>query len=62
MAAVLCLIMLPLMAAVGFMFGATQGDLSVGTVLGGVTFLLLAGGIFVGAFNLSRGWDEEPER
>jgi hypothetical protein len=50
------------MAAVGFMFGATKGDLSVGTVLGGVTFLLLGCGIFVGAFNLSRGWDAEPER
>jgi hypothetical protein len=49
------------MAAVGFMFGAS-GELSVGTVLGGLTFLMLAGGIFVGAFNMSRDWDREPEK
>jgi hypothetical protein len=50
------------MAAIGFMFGVTAGDLSVGTVLGGLTFLMLGGGIFVGAYNMSRDWDKEPQR
>ena len=61
MAAVLCLIFLPLMAAVGFMFLVTTGDLSIGALTGGVTFLLLGGGIFFGALNMSRGWDGEEE-
>lgn len=59
MAAVLCLVFLPLTAALGFMLGTVGGELSLVSVLGGMTFLLLGAGMFVGAFNLSRGWDEE---
>lgn len=59
MAAVLCLIFLPLMGALGFMFGVTTADLSIGAIAGGITFLLLGGGIFFGALNMSRGWDGE---
>jgi hypothetical protein len=62
MAAVLCLIFLPLIAALGFMLGVTQGDLSVGSVLGAATFLLLGAGLFVGAFNMSRGWEQDADR
>ena len=47
------------MAAVGFMFGASRGDLSMGSILGGVAFLLLGAGLFVGAFNMSRVWDAD---
>ncbi len=59
MAAVLCLVLLPLMAAVGFMLGIVGGDPSPGALLGGFVFLMLGGGIFVGAYNMSRGWDGE---
>lgn len=57
MAAVLCLVFLPAVAAVGFMTGALGGDLSPGSVLAGLTFLLLAAGMVFGALNLARGWD-----
>lgn len=57
MAAVLCLVMLPLFAAVGFMFGVVQIEWSAASLFGGAAFLLLAGGLLVGAFRLSQGWD-----
>ena len=57
MAAVLCLVMLPLFAAVGFMFGVMQLEWSAASVLGCATFIMLAGGLLVGAFRLSHGWD-----
>lgn len=59
MAAVLCLVLLPLMAAVGFMLGAIQGQLSFATVFGGLTFLLLGAGMFVGVFRMVRHWEDE---
>lgn len=59
MAAVLCLIFLPLFFATLFMLGAMGGPLSVGVLFAGAAFILLAGGIVVGAMNLSRGWEEE---
>jgi hypothetical protein len=62
MAAVLCLVMLPLMAALGFMFGVVGGEWSGASFLGGATFLLLGAGLFVGAFKLAQGWDEGEER
>ncbi len=61
MAAVLCLVLLPLMAAVGFMFGVVGGDPSPGAVLAGLVFLMLGAGMFVGAYKMSRGWDAEGE-
>ena len=50
MAAVLCLIMLPLMASLGFMFGVVRGDMSAGSVFGGIVFFLLAGFLFFSIF------------
>jgi len=59
MAAVLCLVFLPLIASVGFMAGAIFGDMSVTSALGGITFLALAGVILSGALSLARTWDVE---
>ncbi len=47
------------MAAVGFMLGAIQGQLSFATVFGGLTFLLLGAGMFVGVFRMVRHWEDE---
>ena len=49
--------MLPLMAALGFMFGVVQLEWSAASMLGGATFLMLGAGMLVGAFRLSQGWD-----
>jgi hypothetical protein len=59
MAAVLCLIFLPLLFGSIFMVASMGGTLSVGVVLGGATFVLLAGGLIVGAMRLSSGWEAE---
>ncbi len=60
MAAVLCLVFLPLVACVGFMIGAISGDLSATSVIGGLAFVALAGVILAGAMQLARGWDADP--
>lgn len=60
MAAVLCLVLLPLsMAFCGMLVGVIGTDLTPGTVLAGLAFLILGGGMFFGAFNLARQWDNE---
>ena len=59
MAAVLCLVLLPLMAAAGFMFGLARGDLSAANLIGFGAFFLLGAFLFYSAFHMSRGWDEE---
>lgn len=61
MAAVLCLVLLPLLAAVGFMFGVIVGQPSATGVLCGLVFLILGGGMFAGIFNMSRGWERNSE-
>ncbi len=58
MAAVLCLMFLPLIGGVLFMIGS-MGSISLGTVLAATTFVLLAGGLIVGTIKLSRTWEEE---
>ena len=62
MAAVLCLVFLPLMAAVGFMFGVVGGEHSLASVCGGVTFALLGAFMLGGVFKLAGGWDAESEK
>jgi hypothetical protein len=59
MAAVLCLILIPILASVGFMTRAIVGDSSPGGMLALLTFILLAGGIVFGALGMARGWDGE---
>jgi hypothetical protein len=57
MAAVLCLMFLPLMFGTFFMLGA------VGTSLAGLmalaTFILLGSGLVFGTMRLSTGWENE---
>ena len=60
MAAVLCLVLLPLVAACGFMIGVVGGELSAASVFCGLAFLLLGGGMIVGMFNMARTWENEP--
>jgi lipopolysaccharide export LptBFGC system permease protein LptF len=57
MAAVLCLVFLPIFFGAAFMFGAIHGDITFGGVLGMLTFTGLAGGIVLGMVQMSRGWD-----
>ncbi|HEX5058579.1 MAG TPA: hypothetical protein VFV99_04420 [Kofleriaceae bacterium] len=61
MAAVLCLVLLPLMAAAGFMLGVVNGQFSAASLLGGVTFVVLGFGMFFGIFRMSRDWENEQE-
>ena len=58
MAAVLCLIFLPLMAAIGFMLGVVNGELSAASVFGGLAFVMLGAGMLVGMFRMSRAWED----
>ncbi len=58
MAAVLCLVMIPVFAAVGFMFGAVGGE-SGASALGGLVFLALAAFTLLAAVHMARAWDEE---
>ncbi|MDB4955563.1 MAG: hypothetical protein JWO36_3132 [Myxococcales bacterium] len=60
MAAVLCLIFLPALSAILFMFGASGGELDLANVLACLAFLLLGSGMVVGAMNMSKAWEEEP--
>ncbi len=57
MAAVLCLVFLPLIASIGFMAGAIAGDMSWTSALGGMTFVGLSVVILTGAMSMARGWD-----
>ena len=59
MAAILCLVFLPITGAVLFLLGSMGGQASLGNVAAGLTFLLLAGGIVFGGLNMARGWDAE---
>jgi hypothetical protein len=61
MAAVLCLMFLPLSFGVLFMIGSVGGQLSVGTVLAVLTFVLLGAGLVIGAIRMSRDWDVDHE-
>jgi hypothetical protein len=61
MAAILCLILLPVIASIGFMFGVVRGDMSTGSLFGGTVFVLLAAFLFFAAFNMSRVWDSEKD-
>jgi hypothetical protein len=59
MAAVLALVLLPIIASVGFMLQVVLSDLSVGSAFAGFAFLLLASGVFVGVFNMVRRWEDD---
>ena len=61
MAAVLCLVVLPLVMAVGFMFGSGSGHFSFGTALAALTFLAMGGGVLLGLFRMAGVWDSSDE-
>ena len=59
MAAVFALIFVPGLAAVLFMLGTNQGQLSFATAAAATVFVALATGIFMGLLRLSRTWEDE---
>jgi hypothetical protein len=61
-AAVLLLVFLPTLAAVGFILGTAYGELSWSSALAGFTFLMLASFIVAGTVNMSKEWDAEEGR
>lgn len=56
MAAVLCLIMLPVIAGIGFMVGANVGG-AAGAGLAVIAFILLGSGLVIGLSRIAKGWD-----
>jgi hypothetical protein len=62
MAAVLCLVFLPLVAACGFMLGVAGGELTAASVFCFLAFVMLGGGIVVGMFNMARGWEAAADK
>ena len=59
MAAVLCLMFLPLLFGAFFLIGSMSGTLTLGTLLAGATFVLLAGGLVIGSLRLSKSWEDQ---
>lgn len=59
MAAVLALILLPVIAAIGFMFLSNGGGspAATGAML---VFAMLAIGVFASIFKMARRWEDEP--
>ncbi len=58
MAAVLCLMFLPLIFGALFMVGSI-GSVSIGTILAAATFVLLSAGLVYGAMRLANHWEHE---
>jgi hypothetical protein len=54
MAAVLALVMLPIIAAIGFFVGSIRGDVSPSAAFAAVTFIALAVGVLAGALRIAR--------
>lgn len=54
MAAVLALVMLPIIASIGFFIGVVRADLSLASAFAGATFIMLALGVLGGALRIVR--------
>lgn len=54
MAAVFALVLLPVIAAVGFFVGAVRADGSLASAFAGAIFAALAAFVFVGALRIAR--------
>ena len=54
MAAVLALIMLPIIASIGFFIGVVRFDGSLAAAFAGAVFIALAAGVLVGALRITR--------
>jgi hypothetical protein len=61
MAAVFALVMLPLIASVGFFIGVVASDGSLASAFAGATFVLLAAGVLVGALRIARAAEGPQE-
>jgi len=57
MAAVLALVMLPIIAATGFFLGVVRADGTLSSAFAGVTFVILAIGVLGGALRIARDAD-----
>lgn len=60
MAAVFCLVMLPAIAAIGFMLKVTENT-SFGALAAITCFAMLASGVFLGLLKMARGWEAEAD-
>ena len=60
MAAVFCLVMLPAIAAIGFMILAIQGQMSLSTAFAALVFAVLTGGVFVALLGMIKKAEDEP--
>lgn len=60
MAAVFALVFLPALASTLFFLGSDNG-LTFGSVAAALTFSMLAGGIFYGLLQMTRGWEGDHE-
>ena len=58
MAAVFALILLPALAAVGFILKMDEGS-SFGVTLAKLCFVSMAMGLFYGVLRMARGWEDE---
>lgn len=62
MAAVFALVFLFALASTALFLKVLAGSASFGAVLAGVTFLALAGGVFLGLYRMSKQWEgDSPE-
>ena len=59
MGAVLLLVLLPIVAAVGFILKTVMGEGSGGALLAGFAFLMLSGFLTAAMLRLAHDWDEE---
>jgi hypothetical protein len=60
MATVFALIFLPALAAIGLMTLTASGDASLASYAAIACFILLTSGMFVGAYKMMKGWEDEP--
>jgi hypothetical protein len=58
MAAVFLLVMLPIIASVGFFIGVVRFDGSFAAAFAGAIFIALAAGVLVGALRIARDAEE----
>lgn len=61
MAAVFALVFLFVLASVALLFKVFVGGASLVGIFAMVTFVLLASGVFVGLFKMSRNWENEAD-
>lgn len=61
MAAVLALVMLPIIASVGCFLGVVMADGSLASAFAGAIFVLLAVGVLAGALKIARDGERGPQ-